>query len=192
MGVPTHLDGFRDSKQLLQDEEAAEAALLGRDLPGCEAVLRERHQQRAVPRTMHNLALFISRMKFRPSPGGTITRTCSSIASKTSQTAVLQDDEHARPPLAMYGYLRGSYLREGVRVHVPGAGITRHAQAVEDPRPQGAGRGGQDAPLTQREGDPTVRADVAVGGVIYDKDAMYISLGKINYTRSERSRAAWP
>lgn len=78
--------------------------------------------------------------------------------------------------VCLYGYVRGNHMRAGVRVHVPGCGDLRvHAMsALPDP-----------CPLPERpkhrslnERERLLYAPMAgVGGMLYDRDAVYIELG---------------
>jgi ribosome biogenesis protein BMS1 len=79
--------------------------------------------------------------------------------------------------VTLYGYLRGTNLRESTKVHVPGAGdlviksVTRLADPCSLPTMDSEKR----RKLSERQ--KLIHAPMSdVGGVMYDKDAVYINV----------------
>ena len=89
----------------------------------------------------------------------------------------------------LYGYVRGSHLKPGMKVHLIGAGDFAMASvdALADP-----------CPLPEKERsslkskETLLYAPMAnVGAVRYDADAMYIDLRRLHYTKVRRGVSAW-
>uniref|UniRef100_A0A6N2M3Z3 AARP2CN domain-containing protein n=1 Tax=Salix viminalis TaxID=40686 RepID=A0A6N2M3Z3_SALVM len=130
-----------------------------------------------VKREIHNLARFISVMKFHP------------LSWRTSHPYVLADRfEDVTPPervrldnkcdrnITLYGYLRGCNLKKGPRyVHIAGVGDYNldGATALADPcpLPSAAKKKGL------RDKEKIFYAPMSgIGDLVYDKDAVYINI----------------
>lgn len=128
-----------------------------------------------------NLSRFISVMKFRP----LVWRNTHSylIADRmedlTSEEELRSTSRKCDRVITMYGYVRGTKMKSGVRVHLPGVGdlSVSSVTALPDPCIN---------PSTQSEKKIKARLDDRqrllyapmsdVGGILYDKDAVYISV----------------
>ncbi|KNE66331.1 hypothetical protein AMAG_10553 [Allomyces macrogynus ATCC 38327] len=174
MGVLTHLDKFRDNKKLRKRKKALKQRFWteihnGAKLFYLSGVINGRYPKNEVL----NLSRFISVMKFRP------------LVWRNAHPYLLADRiEDLTPPqqieanskcdrkVSVMGYLRGTYLKANAPVHIPGAGdfVVGDVSAVADPCP---------LPESQRkslsEKHKLIYAPMSdVGGVMYDKDAIYI------------------
>ncbi|KAJ3364919.1 Glycoside hydrolase 2 (Mannanase, beta-galactosidase) [Allomyces arbusculus] len=174
MGVLTHLDKFRDNKKLRKRKKALKQRFWteihnGAKLFYLSGVINGRYPKNEVL----NLSRFISVMKFRP------------LVWRNAHPYLLADRiEDLTPPqqieanpkcdrkVSVMGYLRGTYLKANAPVHIPGAGdfVVGDVSAVPDPCP---------LPESQRkslsEKHKLIYAPMSdVGGVMYDKDAIYI------------------
>ncbi|CEG78865.1 Putative GTP-binding protein AARP2 involved in 40S ribosome biogenesis [Rhizopus microsporus] len=176
MGILTHLDKFRSNKALkatkkrLKDRFWTEI-YQGAKLFYLSGIINGRYPNLEI----QNLSRFISVMKFRP----LVWRNTHPyvIADRIED---LTDPElvHRKPTcdrtVTLYGYLRGTNLKTGMRVHIPGAGDHTLADVSVLPDP---------CPLPDKERKrldekhKLIYAPMSdVGGVMYDKDAVYINV----------------
>ncbi len=87
---------------------------------------------------VHNLALYISRMKFRPlvwrntHPFALVDRV-----EDVTDPGLIEADEGADRTVALFGFIRGTHLKPGMKVHIPGCGDfdMRDVTALPDPVP---------------------------------------------------------
>ncbi|NXO02324.1 BMS1 protein, partial [Rhinopomastus cyanomelas] len=126
---------------------------------------------------IHNLGRFISVMKFRP------------LTWQTSHPYVLADrmEELTNPEdirinpkcdrkISLYGYLRGAHLKNKSQIHVPGVGDFTVSDVSFLPDPCALPEQQKQRSLNEKE--KLVYAPLSgVGGIVYDKDAVYIDLG---------------
>ncbi|RDY12662.1 bms1 [Mucuna pruriens] len=177
MGVLTHLDKFKDVKKLRKTKQRLKHRFWTEIYDGAKLFyLSGLIHGKYVKREVHNLARFISVMKFHP------------LSWRTSHPYVMVDRfEDITPPekvhennkcnrkVTLYGYLRGCNLKKGNKVHIAGvgdyslAGIT----ALPDPcpLPSAAKRKGL------RDKEKLFYAPMSgIGDLLYDKDAVYINI----------------
>lgn len=87
--------------------------------------------------------------------------------------------------LTPYGYVRGSNLKASQKVHMIGVGDYHMPEisALPDPCPSpGSGRKEERKTLNKKE--TKLFAPLSnVGAVSFDKDAIYIDIGRVNYTK---------
>ena len=85
--------------------------------------------------------------------------------------------------VTFYGYVRGSHLKGGQKVHIIGVGDFNMAEVetVQDP-----------CPIPDKDRKTLKKKDALlfaphsnVGAVSFDKDAIYIDIGRANYTKSD-------
>lgn len=79
--------------------------------------------------------------------------------------------------VTLYGYLRGTNLRETTKVHVPGAGdlAIKSITKLGDPCPLPTAESEKRRKLSDKQ--KLIHAPMSdVGGVMYDKDAVYINV----------------
>ncbi|KAM4624326.1 ribosome biogenesis protein BMS1 homolog isoform 1-T2 [Polymixia lowei] len=177
MGVLTHLDSFKNNKTLRKTKKQLKhrfwtEVYQGAKLFYLSGMVFGEYQTQEVK----NLGRFISVMKFRP------------LVWQTSHPYVLADrmedltdpekvrlDPKCDRTVSLYGYLRGTYLKNKGQVHIPGVGDFGVADVgfLPDPCP---------LPETQKKRTLNMRERLlyapmaGVGGVVYDKDAVYIDL----------------
>lgn len=80
--------------------------------------------------------------------------------------------------VTVYGYLRGTNLRHGMKVHIPGAGDlnVKTISKLGDPCPLPDTDSEKKRKLSEKK-KLLVHAPMSdVGGVMYDKDAVYINV----------------
>ncbi|CDH50760.1 gtp binding protein [Lichtheimia corymbifera JMRC:FSU:9682] len=176
MGVLTHLDKFRNNKKLRATKKRLKHRFWTEIYQGAKlfylsGVINGRYPNQEV----QNLSRFISVMKFRP----LIWRNTHPyvVADRVED---LTDPEliHTKPncdrTVTLYGYLRGTNLKPNMRIHIPGAGDHTLADVSVLPDPCAL-------PDKERkrldEKHKLIYAPMSdVGGVMYDKDAVYINV----------------
>uniref|UniRef100_A0A3Q0QZU1 BMS1 ribosome biogenesis factor n=1 Tax=Amphilophus citrinellus TaxID=61819 RepID=A0A3Q0QZU1_AMPCI len=177
MGVLTHLDAFKNNKTLRKTKKNLKhrfwtEVYQGAKLFYLSGMVYGEYQNQEVK----NLGRFISVMKFRPlvwqtsHPYVVVDR----LEDLTDHERVRTDPKCDRT-VSLYGYLRGTHLKNKGQVHIPGVGDFQVSDVnfLPDPCP---------LPDTQKkralnEKERLLYAPMAgVGGVVYDKDAVYIDL----------------
>ncbi|XP_040033013.2 ribosome biogenesis protein BMS1 homolog isoform X2 [Gasterosteus aculeatus] len=177
MGVLTHLDSFKDNKALRKTKKNLKhrfwtEVYQGAKLFYLSGMVYGEYQAQEVK----NLGRFISVMKFRP------------LVWQTSHPYVLVDrmedltdpdrlrtDPKCDRTVSLYGYLRGTYLKNKGQVHIPGVGDFQVGDVNFLPDPCALPAAQKKRALNEKE--RMLYAPMAgVGGVVYDKDAVYIDL----------------
>ncbi|MEQ2198169.1 Glycoside hydrolase 2 (Mannanase, beta-galactosidase) [Xenoophorus captivus] len=192
MGVLTHLDSFKNNKSLRKTKKNLKhrfwtEVYQGAKLFYLSGMVYGEYQTQEVK----NLGRFISVMKFRP------------LVWQTSHPYVLVDrmedltdpekvrtDPKCDRTVSLYGYLRGAHLKNKGQVHVPAAAMlitllcvcvrtgvgdfqVSDVNFLPDPCPLPDAQ--KKRALNEKE--RLLYAPMAgVGGVVYDKDAVYIDL----------------
>uniref|UniRef100_A0A8D0H515 BMS1 ribosome biosis factor n=1 Tax=Sphenodon punctatus TaxID=8508 RepID=A0A8D0H515_SPHPU len=178
MGVLTHLDTFKNNKQLKKTKKRLKhrfwtEVYQGAKLFYLSGMVHGEYQKQEI----HNLGRFISVMKFRP------------LSWQTSHPYVLADrmedltnpeDFRVNPKcdrkVSLYGYLRGAYLKNKSQIHMPGVGDFTVSDVSFLPDPCALPEQQKKRSLNEKE--KLIYAPLSgVGGVVYDKDAVYIDLG---------------
>ncbi|KAM3592750.1 uncharacterized protein V6R79_024419 [Siganus canaliculatus] len=207
MGVLTHLDSFKNNKTLRKTKKNLKhrfwtEVYQGAKLFYLSGMVYGEYQTQEVK----NLGRFISVMKFRP------------LVWQTSHPYVLVDrmedltdpetvrtDPKCDRTVSLYGYLRGTYLKNKSQVHIPGTAAiyqsthfkkvsSRFLGYINDTCFHSAGVGDFQVSDVSFLPDPCLLPDAqkkralnekerllyapmaGVGGVMYDKDAVYIDL----------------
>ncbi|KAE9593313.1 putative P-loop containing nucleoside triphosphate hydrolase, bms1/Tsr1-type G [Lupinus albus] len=177
MGVLTHLDQFKDAKKLRKTKQRLKHRFWTEIYDGAKLFyLSGLINGKYVKREVHNLARFISVMKFQP------------LSWRTSHPYVLVDRFEDITPsekvhenkkcdrkVTLYGYLRGCNLKKGHKVHIAGVGdySLPGISALPDPcpLPSAAKKKGL------RDKEKLFYAPMSgLGDLMYDKDAVYINI----------------
>lgn len=132
------------------------------------------------------LTLFISRVKYRP----LIWRNTHPYVlvdrhEDITHPNTIADDSTCDRSVTFYGYVRGTHLRPGQTVHLIGAGDYKMSEvgALHDPCPL-PDQDKKSQSLNKK--DSLLFAPLSnVGAVSFDKDAVYIDIGRVNYTKKE-------
>ncbi|KAK9932234.1 hypothetical protein M0R45_019480 [Rubus argutus] len=177
MGVLTHLDKFKDAKKLRKTKQHLKHRFWTEIYDGAKLFyLSGLIHGKYVKREVHNLARFISVMKFHP------------LSWRTAHPYILVDRfEDVTPPekvrlnnkcdrnVTLYGYLRGCNMKKGTKIHIAGvgdynlAGMTGLADPC--PLPSAAKKKGL------RDKEKLFYAPMSgLGDLLYDKDAVYINI----------------
>ncbi|XP_053270057.1 ribosome biogenesis protein BMS1 homolog [Pleuronectes platessa] len=177
MGVLTHLDSFKNNKALRKTKKNLKhrfwtEVYQGAKLFYLSGMVYGEYQTQEVK----NLGRFIAVMKFRPlvwqqsHPYVLVDR----MEDLTDPEKVRTDPKCDRT-VSLYGYLRGTYLKNKGQVHVPGVGDFQVADVNFLPDPCPLPDAQKKRALNEKE--RLLYAPMAgVGGVVYDKDAVYIDL----------------
>ncbi|XP_029954384.1 ribosome biogenesis protein BMS1 homolog isoform X1 [Salarias fasciatus] len=187
MGVLTHLDSFKNKKTLRKTKKNLKhrfwtEVYQGAKLFYLSGMVYGEYQTQEVK----NLGRFISVMKFRP------------LVWQTSHPYVLVDrmedltdperirtDPKCDRTVSLYGFLRGTLLKNRGQVHIPGVGDFQVSEVNFLPDPCPLPHGQKKRALNEKE--RMLYAPMAgVGGVVYDKDAVYIDVPTSHIIQQEQ------
>ncbi|NXX88905.1 BMS1 protein, partial [Centropus bengalensis] len=179
MGVLTHLDTFKHNKQLKKTKKKLKHRFWTEVYPGAKlfylsGMVHGEYQKQEI----HNLGRFISVMKFRP----LTWQTSHPYILADSRMEELTNPEQVRinpkcdRKISLYGYLRGAHLKNKSQIHMPGVGDFTVSDVSFLPDPCALPEQQKKRSLNEKE--KLVYAPLSgVGGIVYDKDAVYIDLG---------------
>lgn len=188
-GILTHLDLFRKPSTLKDAKKRLKQRLWSELYQGAKlfylsGVINGRYPDREV----HNLSRFLSVMK---NPRPLIWRNSHPycLADRfldLTPPTMMEENPKCDRTVALYGYLRGTnFQADGARVHVPGVGDLGVSliESLPDPCPTPlmdqaiAKASGKSARRRLGEKQKVLFAPMSdVGGVLVDKDAVYIDL----------------
>ncbi|KAL2811026.1 hypothetical protein BJX63DRAFT_293960 [Aspergillus granulosus] len=197
-GILTHLDLFKKQSTLRAAKKRLKHRFWSELYNGAKlfylsGVINGRYPDREV----HNLSRFLSVMK-NPRPLVWRNSHPYALADRfldiTPPTEIEEDPKCDRT-VALYGYLRGTnFPAQGARVHVPGVGdlTVSGIEALPDPCPtpymdqQIAKTTGKSSKRRLGEKQKLLFAPMSdVGGVLVDKDAVYIDVKTSTFDREE-------
>lgn len=124
MGVLTHLDLFRNKNKLKKTKKTLKQRFWTEVYPGAKLFYLSGYfpMTQTYPKNeVHNLARFISVMKFRP----TVWRSehayvvADRMEDLTSLEAVRVNAKVDRR-ISLYGWVHGTFLKQTVSLHIPG------------------------------------------------------------------------
>lgn len=178
MGVLTHLDMIKKSDRLKRTKKELKHRFWTEVYAGAKLFyLSGQVHGEYLRNEVKNLGRFISVMKFRP------------LVWRSTHPYLLADRmEDVTPPeqirlnpktdrsVCLYGYMRGIPLNKKSMVHVPGCGDLRISDVsfLPDPCPLPS----KEKKRSLVEKDKFIYAPFSgVGGIVYDKDAVYVDLG---------------
>lgn len=178
MGVLTHLDMIKNSKTLKTTKKTLKHRFWTEVYPGAKlfylsGIIHGEYLRNEIK----NLGRFISVMKFRP----LIWRTTHSYLlgdryeDLTNQELIRKNPKCDRT-VSLYGYIRGVPLNKEGSVHVAGLGDLRIHNISYLPDPCPLPEQIKKRALVEKE--KLIYAPFSgVGGIVYDKDAVYVELG---------------
>ncbi|CEP62473.1 GTPase BMS1 LALA0_S05e06436g [Lachancea lanzarotensis] len=207
LGVATHLDLFKSQSTLRASKKRLKhrfwtEVYQGAKLFYLSGVVNGRYPDREIL----NLSRFISVMKFRPLKWRNEHPylLADRLTDITHPQLLESKGKHVDRKVALYGYLHGSALpaMAGARVHLAGVGdySISHVEKLPDPCPtpyfqqkqdeyerekmKEDGGAGSGAPRRRKRLDDKQKLIYApmsdVGGVLMDKDAVFIDVGSKN------------
>ncbi|EJD50622.1 DUF663-domain-containing protein [Auricularia subglabra TFB-10046 SS5] len=179
IGVLSHLDLIKKAHTLRETKKTLKKRFWTEIYQGAKlfylsGVLNGRYPDTEI----QNLCRFISVMKFRP----LVFRNthpymlADRLEDLTPREQVRLDPKCDRT-VTLYGYLRGTNLRESSLVHIPGAGdfALKSISLLGDPCPLPTIESERRRKLSEKH--KLIHAPMSdVGGVMYDKDAVYINV----------------
>ncbi|XP_066304879.1 ribosome biogenesis protein BMS1 homolog isoform X1 [Branchiostoma lanceolatum] len=186
MGVLTHLDHFKNNKQLRNTKKRLKHRFWTDVYPGAKLFYLSGMVYGEYQKTeIHNLGRFISVMKFRQLQWRT---THPYVLADRMEDLTGPEDVRQNPKcdrtVALYGFLRGAHMRANSSVHIPGCGdfVVQDVSMLHDPCPLPDKE--KKRALNQKE--RLIYAPFSgVGGIVYDKDAVYIDLGGSHHHQKE-------
>ncbi|CAG5102676.1 Similar to BMS1: Ribosome biogenesis protein BMS1 homolog (Homo sapiens) [Cotesia congregata] len=178
MGVLTHLDLIKDATKLKKTKKVLKHRFWTEVYNGAKLFyLSGQIHNEYLRNEVKNLARFISVMKFRQ-----LTWRSSHPYILADRVEDMTDPETVkRTPkvdrtVCFYGYMRGCPLRKDSSVHIPGVGDLRVKDVSFLPDPCPLPETLKKRALIEKE--RLVYAPFSgAGGIIYDKDAVYVELG---------------
>lgn len=186
LGVFTHLDQFRTQKNLRKTKkllkhrfwtEIYEGAKMFY-FSGCVNGKYLKHE-------VKQLSLLLQRVKYRPLVWrNTHPYVLVDRYEDVTHPSKVEEDETCERSVVFYGYVRGSNLKSGQKVHLVGVGDYGMSEVgvIHDPVPTA----GKDKDMTLNKKETKLYAPLSnVGLVSFDKDAVYIDIGRVNYTKKE-------
>ncbi|KAF9430343.1 Glycoside hydrolase 2 (Mannanase, beta-galactosidase) [Entomortierella beljakovae] len=176
MGVLTHLDRFKNNKTLKTTKKKLKHRFWTEIYQGAKlfylsGVINGRYPNQEIM----NLSRFISVMKFRPLIWrNTHPYMIADRVEDLTDPEMIRQNPTCDRTVTLYGYLRGTNMKSGMRVHIPGVGdhYMDDISILADP-----------CPLPDKvrkrldEKQKLIYAPMSdVGGIMYDKDAVYINV----------------
>ncbi|XP_076247659.1 ribosome biogenesis protein BMS1 homolog [Calliopsis andreniformis] len=178
MGVLTHLDLIKNAKQLKKVKKTLKQRFWTEVYAGAKLFYLSGLLHGEYLRTeVKNLARFISVMKFRPLTWRSTHPyiLADRIEDLTSPELIRQNPKADRT-ISLYGYVRGIPLNKETSVHIPGCGDLKIKDVSFLPDPCPLPNELKKRALVDKE--RLIYAPFSgVGGIVYDKDAVYVELG---------------
>ena len=177
MGVLTHLDSFRNPTTLRRVKKQMKQRFWTDIYEGCKVFYLSGLKHGRYPKAeVSNLARFIAVMKFRP----LVWRNAhpSVLADRMEDVtppAEVQRDPLVSRSICLFGYVRGTFLKPAMRVHLAGLGDFAMAEvsSMDDPCP--FPDNGKKRRLNTKE--KLLYAPMAnQGELTYDADAVYVDI----------------
>lgn len=177
MGVLTHLDAITNTKALQKKKKLLKHRFWTEVYQGAKLFYLSGIQHGEYLRNeVKNLGRFIHVMKFRPL---TWRGQHSYVLADRMEDITNQESIRLNPKcdrnVVLYGYVRGIPLKKNTTVHIAGYGDIKidELQALPDPCPMPS----RDKKRNLLEKERQLYAPMSgVGGIVYDKDAVYIEL----------------
>eukprot|EP01060_Flectonema_neradi_P009000 TRINITY_DN1643_c1_g1_i1.p1 TRINITY_DN1643_c1_g1~~TRINITY_DN1643_c1_g1_i1.p1 ORF type:complete len:1063 (+),score=272.75 TRINITY_DN1643_c1_g1_i1:373-3561(+) len=186
IGVLTHLDKMKNNKQLKKTKKALRHRFWQEICPGAKLFyLSGMERNMYSMKEIVNLNRFIAVTKLSQQKWRT-THSCvlADRMEDITNPALIQASPLADRTIALYGYVRGCPMKDNQRVHIPGVGDYTISAVNHLPDPCAlptTGNKRKSRHLSER--DKRLYAPMAdVGGLIYDKDSVYI---KVDQDREE-------
>ncbi|XP_046584794.1 ribosome biogenesis protein BMS1 homolog [Haliotis rubra] len=178
MGVLTHLDMFKDSKKIRKTKKRMKHRFWTEIYQGAKLFYLSGTINGEYQRTeVHNLCRFISVMKFRPLLWRmTHPYVLADRMEDITNPESMRLDSKCDRKVCLYGYVRGTHMKNQQMVHIAGCGDfnIHNMQFLPDPCPTPS----REKRRSLNDKERFIYAPMSgVGGIVYDKDAVYIDLG---------------
>mmetsp|Transcript_12476 Transcript_12476/g.24913 ORF Transcript_12476/g.24913 Transcript_12476/m.24913 type:complete len:1194 (+) Transcript_12476:23-3604(+) len=187
MGVFTHLDQFKTMKNLRKTKKLLKHRFWTEIYDGAKMFYFSGCVNgKYLKHEVKQLTLLLSRVKYRPLVWrNTHPYVVVDRHEDITHPSKIEEDEKCERSVAFYGYVRGTNLKEGMKVHLIGVGdySMSEVNALPDPCPV-VDKDKEQKTLVNK--DTKLYAPLSnVGAVQFDKDAVYIDIGRANYTKKE-------
>jgi ribosome biogenesis protein BMS1 len=187
MGVFTHLDQFRTMKNLRKTKKLLKHRFWTEIYDGAKMFYFSGCVNgKYLKHEVKQLTLLLGRVKYRPLVWrNTHPYVVVDRHEDITHPSKIEEDEKCERSVAFYGYVRGTNLKPGMKVHLIGVGDYGMVEvnALEDPCPV---FDKEKESQTLNKKDAKLYAPLSnVGAVSFDKDAVYIDIGRANYTKKE-------
>lgn len=177
MGILTHLDAIKNAKTLKRRKKELKHRFWTEVFDGAKlfylsGILHGEYLRNE----MKNLGRFISVMKFRPLTWrGTHSYVLADRMEDVTNTEEIRLNPKCDREVILYGYLRGVPMTKENMVHIAGLGDMRIHELSTLPDPCPLPSNEKKRSLLEKE--RLLYAPMSgVGGIVYDKDAVYIEL----------------
>lgn len=177
MGILTHLDAIKNAKTLKRRKKELKHRFWTEVFDGAKlfylsGILHGEYLRNEIK----NLSRFIAVMKFRPLTWrGTHSYILADRMEDITNTEEMRLNPKCNREVILYGYVRGVPMSKENMVHVAGLGDMRlnELSMLSDPCPLPSG----EKKRSLMEKERLLYAPMSgVGGIVYDKDAVYIEL----------------
>lgn len=177
MGILTHLDAIKNVKTLKRRKKELKHRFWTEVFDGAKlfylsGILHGEYLRNEIK----NLSRFISVMKFRPLTWrGTHSYILADRMEDITNTEEMRLNPKCNREIVLYGYVRGVPMTKENMVHIAGLGDMRVHEMSTLPDPCPLPTGEKKRNLMEKE--RLLYAPMSgVGGIVYDKDAVYIEL----------------
>jgi ribosome biogenesis protein BMS1 len=185
MGVLTHMDLYKKmNKQLNKRKTQLKHRFWTEIYQGAKLFLMSGMKNgEYIQRDVHNLARFISVMKFKPSTWKTTHPfIVADRMEDLTEPELIRTNPLTNRTVCLYGYVRGCPIKSDTPIHIPGCGDYKlnNISVLPDPcaLPGDRSTKTKQARRVLNEKERLLYAPFSgVGGIVYDKDAVYIELG---------------
>ncbi|KAJ3190155.1 Glycoside hydrolase 2 (Mannanase, beta-galactosidase) [Gaertneriomyces sp. JEL0708] len=176
MGVLTHLDKFKDNKRLRTTKKRLKHRFWTEIYQGAKLFYLSGLINGKYPKQeILNLSRFISVMKFRPLVWrNTHPYVLADRVEDLTDPEQIRQEPKCDRTVSLYGFMRGTNLKQNMKVHIPGVGDQQISEMSILPDP---------CPLPEKvrrslsDKQKVIYAPMSdVGGILYDKDAVYINV----------------
>lgn len=189
LGVLTHLDTFVSAEKLKNTKKTLKHRFWTEIYEGAKLFyLSGLLHGRYLPKEILNLSRYISVIKFRPLIWrNTHSYVLADRMEDLTDPELIRQNPKVDRRVALYGFVRGTALKEGSKAHIPGVGdlVLSQVSGLSDPcpLPESSSAGGPNGSKVKRrslnERDKLLYAPMSdISGILYDKDAIYIDVQK--------------